>query len=847
MSGKHIIKLIVTILIVAMSVSYLVPLEDQDFGDYLRKNSEAPELLEILERAEARLAEDSEIASLYMAVKAIAKEDRIDISEYFPQLILESSIQNVDKRNQLVLNELYTGSKAKLRKGLDIEGGISVTFQADPAEFANASDFERRDKLSKAIEIIEQRVNTYGVSEPVVRKSGEYRIEVQLAGVSTTENPDLIDTIGKPARLEFREVHRSIDARVNPNTPIGYERLVKVNDDGNQIYEDPHYVKRIPGLLGKNVTNAQARPEQLGSYYYVSIDFDSDGKQQFADLTSTLAPRNSQERGGQLAIVLDGKLQSAPVVNEPITGGSAQITGNFSRREAESLANVLNNPLDIRLEVAELYEVGPTLARDSIDSGVKAALIGASAVALFMLIYFMVGGLVALISVVLNITIVLGTLAAFNATLTLPGIAGIILTVGMAVDANILIFERIREELRNGKNLKAALVGGFDKVFSTIFDANVTTLIVSLAMYTFGTGPVKGFGLTLAIGVVVTMFCALVVSRLLMELLIESDIMKKFTTLSILNNPKIDFLQWRKVVFAISWCVVLMGVVGVYMKRDSIFGIDFTGGDEVTVNFVERIDESDIRSVVVDNDLGEVNPQYFEPVGGGIEVLKLQTAFKKGKEVVTALQLAYPTAQFTVEGESQIGPSVGSEIQLNALKAIGISLALILLYIAIRFEIGYGVGAVVATIHDILLTIGIFVLFGHQFTAPMVAAILLIVGYSLNDTIVLFDRIREELQLRPTTKLYSVINIAVNAVLSRSLLTSITTLLAAGSLMIFGTGVINDIAFTFTIGIITGTFSSIFIASPVFYFWHKGDRRSVESSHDVVPEYEWQAATKESE
>ena len=224
----------------------------------------------------------------------------------------------------------------------------------------------------------------------------------------------------------------------------------------------------------------------------------------------------------------------------------------------------------------------------------------------------------------------------------------------------------------------------------------------------------------------------------------------------------------------------------------------------------------------------------------------MQTPFEESSKVVEAMMQTFPSAGLKVLGSNNIGPSVGAEIQKNALYAIGISLGLILIYIAVRFEIGYGIGAIVATIHDILLTVGVFVLWpDHQFTAPMIAAILLIVGYSLNDTIVVFDRIREELELKPTAKLYDIINLALNAVLSRSLLTSFTTLLAAGSLMVFGTGVISDIAFTFMIGIITGTFSSIFIASPVFFWWHKGDRRSVETSHDVAPEYDWQAGAKE--
>ncbi|MCH6257603.1 protein translocase subunit SecD [Puniceicoccaceae bacterium K14] len=841
MAGKHIIKLIATLVVVAISLSYLIPIKDKDFSEYLRSTTENSEFLELLERAEALEAdENASISSVYMGLKTIANEERLDVSAFFPEIPLESSLTNLEKRNQLLLSELHNRSKSKLKKGLDIKGGISVTFQADPTQFSDDDDYTRTNKLSKAIEILEKRVNTYGVSEPVVRKSGEYRIEIQLADVSTKDNPDLIGDISAPAKLEFREVHRTRSPLDGGSVPFGYEVLTRIDESGQNSLSDNLYVKRIPALTGKYVKKANALPQDIGSYYYVSLDFDSEGAELFGRVTRELAGT------GRLAIVLDGQLISAPNVNEAITGGSAQITGDFSRREAESLANALNNPLDIRLEIAELYEVGPTLATDSINSGVKAAIIGASLVSIFMIIYYMVGGFIALMSVVANILIVLGMLASFQATLTLPGIAGIILTVGMAVDANILIFERIREELTEGKSLKAALTGGFEKVFSTIFDANLTTFIVSLTMISFGTGPVKGFGVALAIGVVTTVFCALVVSRLLLELAIEVAGLKKFVMLSIVKSPKFDFLKPRKLAFAISWCVVLVGIVGVYVKRDSIFGIDFTGGDEVTLNFTQKIDESALRKVLDPETLGEVNPQYFQPIGGTKEILKLQTEFKRGKDVTSVLQVAFPEAEFDIAGESQVGPSVGSEIQLNALKAVGISLGLILLYIAIRFEIGYGVGAVVATVHDILLTIGIFVLFGHQFTAPMVAAILLIVGYSLNDTIVLFDRIREELDLRPTMKLYEVVNVAMNAVLSRSLLTSITTLLAAVSLMVWGTGVINDIAFTFTIGIITGTFSSIFIASPVFFFWHKGDRRSVEKSHDEAPEYDWQAASKPS-
>lgn len=837
MSGKHLWKLLLTVVIVGISVSYLVPYEDQPFGEYLREKSDSEEFIQLLERAEQRV-ENKEVVSLYMGLKAIGAEERIDISEYFPEINLEASLRNVEKRNKILLNALLNDSKADLRPGLDIAGGVAMTLQVDPAAIAGLPEQERSEKLSKAIEIIEARVNAYGVSEPVVRAIGQDRIEVQLAGLNLTDNPTVLDDVKRPARLDFREVHLTDRPGVNP-LPFGYEIMTLTRESGDQVTEETLYVSKYPALTGKYVEKANPIQNAVGSYE-ISLNFDSEGAKRFGDITTKLAGQ------GRLAIVLDGKLYSAPNVNEPITGGRASISGSFTQREAIELANVLNNPLEFSLEVAELYEVGPTLAQDSVDSGKRAATWGVCLVAIFMIAYYMIGGGIALVSVVLNLAIVLGALASVGATLTLPGIAGVILTIGMAVDANILIFERIREELRLGKTLKSALVGGFDKVFSTIFDANVTTLLVSLVMFYFGTGPVKGFGLTLAIGVVTTMFCALVVSRLLLELLIETNLIKKFPMLSIVNKPKIPFLKFRGPAFAASWLIVIIGVFGLVSKWDSIFGIDFTGGDEVSMSFDTRIDESDITRLIAEQDLGEVSPQYVTPLGGGAEILKLQTPFGGSIAVIDALKKGFSGADFEVLGVNKIGPSVGAEIQKNALYAIGISLGLILIYIAVRFEIGYGIGAIVATIHDILLTVGVFVLWpDHQFTAPMIAAILLIVGYSLNDTIVVFDRIREELELKPTTKLYDIINLALNAVLSRSLLTSFTTLLAAGSLMVFGTGVISDIAFTFMIGIITGTFSSIFIASPIFFWWHKGDRRSVETSHDVAPEYDWQAGAKE--
>ena len=381
---------------------------------------------------------------------------------------------------------------------------------------------------------------------------------------------------------------------------------------------------------------------------------------------------------------------------------------------------------------------------------------------------------------------------------------------------------------------------------STIVDANVTTLITASILIWLGTGPVKGFGITQQ-SVFVLLFC--IISHALPARLFGAPSrLWEGLGLNVFSHQKLDFFRWRKPAFIISWLIVLTGVVSVVLHQDAIMGIDFTGGDEITVAFDQRIGIDAINAAAAEANFAQVNPVYQSLIGEDREVLKIQTPFDQSRAVLGALQSAFPEANLNEDGVTQIGAAVSSSIQKNALFSVLAALVGILLYVAIRFEVGYGVGAVVATIHDVLMTIGIFVLFGQlgwfvsgQFTAPMLAAILMIVGYSINDTIVVFDRIREELSLNPGSNLRSIINLAISRVFPRTLLTSVTTLLAATALYIFGAGVINDFSFVFIIGILTGTFSSVFIASPIFFWWHKGDRRHVEERELTPKRYEWEA------
>jgi SecD/SecF fusion protein len=841
MSGNIFFKFALTAVILFWCVAEISPLKDRPFEDYIvaQATAETADFGVIMERAQARV-DSKQSKTLFLALRELGAEENIDFALFFPEVNLRD-IANQNKRNDILLKHILKTAQSNLRLGLDLKGGVGVTLKI--AEDAPGSKFEQAEQLKDAIEIMGSRLDGHGVAEPIIRPVGDDAIEIQIAGLSTKDNPEVLNDFKKPARLEFRAVHETLHPDTTPinKYPVGYEVLAEESEDRQtgEVIERRMFVKLIPEATGEIVDDAYMSQTQTGGFQ-VNLEMTSEGADILAAVTEKMI-------GKPLAIVLDGKLYSAPTVNG-VLAKRAQITGSYSQREAFDLANVLNNPLAVELRVDQMYEVQPTLAEGARASSINAAQWGAGLVIGFMLIYYFAGGLVAIISSIVNMIIVLGVLASLGATLTLPGVAALILTLGMGVDANILIFERIREELKTGKSIKNATAGAFSKVTSTIVDANVTTLITASILIWLGTGPVKGFGITLAIGICASIFCALVVTRFLVDFLVHRIGLRKVLGMDIFPSKKLDFFKFRKPAFILSWLIVLAGVISVVVHHDNILGKDFTGGDEMTVDYDQRLGTDEIMQIVVDQDLGDVTPIYQSLIGQNVEVLKLQTPFDKARPVLEQLQAAFPDANLREAGITQIGASVSKSIQWNALSSVLCALGGILLYVAFRFEVGYGVGAVIATVHDVLMTIGIFVICGEldifvsgQFTAPMLAAILMIVGYSINDTIVAFDRIREELELNPGTDLRSIINLALSRVFSRTLLTSITTLLAALSLYIFGAGVITDFSFIFIIGILTGTFSSIFIASPVFYWWHKGDRRHVEE-HQLTPKrYDWES------
>ena len=584
-----------------------------------------------------------------------------------------------------------------------------------------------------------------------------------------------------------------------------------------------------------------------------SMEFTDEGSKVFGKITRDILEEDARTNSKQaLGIVLDGRLLSAPNIQSEITTRGS-ITGDFSRREAIELANALNNPLSVGLKRTSLNEVGPSLAEDAKDSSLLAAAIGTLAVVVFMVAYYFGMGLIAVITVCANVIILVGVLASFGATMTLPGIAALVLTIGMAVDANILVFERMREELKAGKSLWTSLQLGYEKALSTIVDANITTLISAVILFYFGTGPVKGFGITLAIGIGTTLFTVLVLSRALLELAVKYKIIKKALQVSLIpNDMKIKFLNYAKPAFAISWIIVLCGAAAIIYRGDKTLSIDFTGGDLVTVAFdpnQPKIDIGEITSLgsATGEGLGEIQAAYQVDVATRAERLMLQVENEKGQAVFDALIQKFPNSGLELIAQQSVGATVSKDITRDAFIAVILAMLGMLIYIAFRFELSYAIGAIVAEFNDIIMTIGLYVVFGlfglgsGQFSSPMVAAILMVLGYSINDKVVVFDRIREELIMKPTMSLRDVINYSINRTLSRTLLTSSTTFLVSLALYIFSTGIIVDFSLVFMIGVAVGTFSSIFIASPVFFWWNKGNRARVEKeSHKAAVVREWE-------
>ena len=710
--------------------------------------------------------------------------------------------------------------------------------------------------VDQALATIRNRIDQFGVAEPDVRRQqGSNRISIQLPGMSDPERA--VDIIGKTAHLEFRIVRDDVPptSRV---VPRGVQILPMESKapDGNIVHET--IAVGEPVLTGANISNASPNFDNNGQSV-VSLSFDRDGARKFADITG-------ENVGKRLAIVLDGKVHSAPRINEKISGGQASITGSFTPASANDLAVVLRaGSLPAPVKVMEQRTVGPSLGQESIDMGVRAALIGGIAVVLFMALYYGVSGLIADLMLILDIGLILAGMAAFGATLTLPGIAGIVLTIGMAVDANVLIFERIREELRRGLSPLAAVEAGFSRAMLAITDSNLTTIIAALILYQFGTGPIRGFAVTLTIGIVASMFTAIFVSRIIFDIWMGKPGRKLRIGMQIIRaNVNINFVGLRKIAYGLSLLFILAGVVSLVAKGGPSYGIDFAGGATVQIKFAQPISDEDLKKSLADADLPGLVIQQFDPDGTSY-LLRISTVEETStgitKTVTDALDTRLQGAAYEIQRLEMVGPKVGADLRAQAMEAMYFAILLIAIYVSGRFEhrwftagliacvlggamfgLGYlgvdkvflvfaavvltvlicwkfklvfALGAIVSILHDVLITVGLFSIMNKEFDLTIIAALLTLVGYSLNDTIIVYDRIRENLQNDVVSPFRDIINNSINQTLSRTILTSGTTLFVIIALMLFGGGIIFDFALVMCIGVIVGTLSSIFVASPV--------------------------------
>ncbi|MEX3009196.1 protein translocase subunit SecDF [Hoeflea sp. TYP-13] len=661
--------------------------------------------------------------------------------------------------------------------------------------------------VSQSIEVVRRRVDELGTTEPVIQRQGADRILVQVPGFDDPERLKLI--INQTAKLTFHLVDRTMSAEeaLNGRPPIG-SAIFESSDDP----PIPYLLKSRAIISGDSLVDAQAGFDQRTNEPIVTFRFDTAGAQRFGQVTQ-------QNVGYPFAIVLDDVVITAPVINEPILGGSGQISGNFTVESANDLAVLLRaGALPATLTVIEERTVGPGLGADSIAAGETAGIIGAILVVAFIFAAYGFLGIIANLALIFNVTMIIAVLTVIGATLTLPGIAGIVLTVGMAVDSNVLIYERIREERRGGRSLIQAIDAGFQRAFGTILDANITTLIAAVILFYLGSGPVRGFAVTLAIGIVTTVFTAFTVTRWMIAEWVRRrrpKALPKGLLTNLFGNAHYKFMWLRKAAFSLSAAaalgsLVLFGTVGMN------YGIDFTGGSVVEIEAKSgTADIGDVRGRLSNLNLGDIQVQEFGSPEHVLIRVQSQEAGENAEQTAVAKVRADLESDYNIVRVEAVGPVVSGELARAGSIALLASLFAILIYIWFRFEWQFALGAIIATVNDVVLTIGMFAITQIEFNLSSIAAVLTIIGYSLNDTVVVYDRVRENLRRYKKMALPDLLDLSVNQMLSRTVLTSVTTLLALLALYIFGGEVISSFTFAMIFGVLIGTFSSTFIAAPV--------------------------------
>ena len=701
----------------------------------------------------------------------------------------------------------------KIALGLDIKGGTSFLIKLQQVD---------KDKpitpglLDQAVEVIRKRVDYFGGGEPIISPVGQDRILVQIPGLDTAKIQEARDQLSRVAKLEFRLVYpdngerlKAIDQGTEVVPPeYKIETYKHAAEDNEKPTTERLLVKKKADLGGDRVSGSNAYYGNEG--WAVQLRFDSEGAKKFGQITE-------QYKGHRFAIVLDGVIQSAPVIRDAIYGGDAVITGHFAEKEARGLASVLENPLQTPVSIEEERSVSPTLGADSIRASIMAGLVGLAITLVCVALYYRFAGIIACLALLVNIVLLIGWLTMFHFVLTLPGIAGIILTIGLAVDASVLVYERLREELALGKSLKIAIQAAYEKAFSSIFDANVTTLITAVILFWKASGPVKGFAISLTLGILASLFTALIVGRNIFEFFVDTGRLKKISMLHLISSQHINFLGKGFLACMCSLAIILAGATSFYIRGEKNFGVDFRGGDLITLSSPHAIDVGKVRAALQPINLADATIQ--ESNQGGKYYITIRTPLHTSDAVEKQIMTAMPEAQFKVEGAERVGALVGGELARSSLVALGLGILGILIFVTLRFELSFAVGAIVALLHDVLITVGMFSLLHRELTLTMVGAVLTIAGYSINDTIVVYDRIREGLASGRKGSIEQIMNESINQTLSRTILSSTFTLIPILCLFLFGGAVLRDFSLAIIIGVVVGTYSSIFIASPIVLWW----------------------------
>ncbi|MBP5273985.1 MAG: protein translocase subunit SecD [Abditibacteriota bacterium] len=746
-----------------------------------------------------------------------------------------------------------TNDKIRIRKGLDIAGGMRVVLEADKtsADWPKTDTQAQRDLMDKATNTIEKRIGGLsGVSEGKAFIQGADKIVVEIPGIKDSDKA--LDTISNTAQLEFYYL-KDVQSASNPGgrwkiSDGGQDDYV-FSDGENEIYssDKEKTMKEVVGapankpiLTGKDLMPNAKQGISNKTQPVVHVQFNKEGRVIFKEFTK-------KHVGDTLAIFLNKELLTAPTINEPILNGEAQISGFKNLEEAKNLANLLNSgALPISFEVGSQESVDPTIGGDAFGKTIRAGAIGLLIVILFMIIIYRLPGFIASLALCIYTALVIAIFAALGVTMSLSGIGALIISIGMAVDANILIFERLKEELRSGKTLSAAIDAGFKRAFSAILDSNVSTCITCLLLIQFGSPAVQSFAVTLLTGTLVSMFSAITVTRTLLHLTVNFEGLQKpgFFGVSA-DKPatpfKFVFVDNRAIYYVFSAIVMAACIASLFVWKLNL-GIEFKPGTELKVSFTQPINHvTDIKSIV--NGLYEKNEVQLAN-GSKTAIIKVtgkdkpNISTKDQDKLVAALDAKYKVAKTTDEGKpiadqaSSVNPSVSSELVHNALIAVFFACIAIILYLAIRFAIGgmldgvkYGVCAVIALIHDALFVLGLFSILGKvmgwQVNSLFVTAVLTVIGVSVNDTIVNFDRIRENLRHKLKGENFSqLVNRSLNQTLTRSLFTTLTTLVTIASLIIFGGIMLRQFYWAIFAGLLVGTYSSIFLASQLVVSWY---------------------------